>query len=159
MVVVFSTAGFFLFSLVMLDYYQNCAATDCLAVHLALGFFHNLAFTAIFPVINLFPIPLTLRLFLPSLVLFFLMLASFLLLRIESRDLSVALVDTLELALVMVVLFEVGLYFLDPYWWLVHFSNINSFPFSLITNEEIGLASAVFLSMIVCLKYTMKRKL
>lgn len=156
LIVVFATAGFFLFSLVMLDYYQNCAPTDCLAVHSALGFFHSLAFAAIFPVINLFPIPLTLRLFVPSLALFSLMLTSFFGLKFKTRGLPSAFADTLELALSMVILFEAGLYFLDPYWWLIHFSNLNSFPFSSITNQEIAATSAVSFSAIVCFRYTMK---
>lgn len=159
LIVVFATAGFFLFSLVMLDYYQNCAPTDCLAVQSALRIFHNLAFVAIFPVINLFPIPLTLRLFVPCLILFFLMLVSFYGLRLETGGWSRAFADTVELALTMVVLFETGLYFLDPYWWSVHFSNLSTFPFSSITNEGIAAVSLVCLISMFSLRHTMRKAL
>jgi len=119
-VILFVVSGFYLLCLVMLDYYQNCGA-NCLAVHSALSVFHNFDFAAVFPIINLFPIPLTLRLFVPCLILFAILLASFSMLRIEKGLLRAAL-DVFDLALLVVVLFEAGLLFLAPDWWQVHFS-------------------------------------
>ena len=68
-----------------------------------------------------------------------------------------SLLSTVELALVLVIAFETGLYFLGPDWWQVHFSNLNSFPFSTITNEDVTLISILILASLVTLKLIMKK--
>ena len=77
------------------------------------------------------------------------MLVSFFGLRVPRKGSLVALVESIELALTIVILFEAGLYFLDPGWWQIHFSNLDSFPFSLITNEDIAAAAVLALSLIL----------
>jgi hypothetical protein len=136
--VLFATASFFLLCLINLDYYQNCSASDCAVVHSSLGFFYKLDFAALIPVVNRLPIPLMLRLLVPSLFLFSLMLFSFFMLMLYHNGLAFALMDTVELAFLVTILFEVGLYFLNPLWWQVHFSNLSTFPFSVVTNEDVA---------------------
>jgi hypothetical protein len=151
--VLFSTAGFFLFCLVGLDYYQNCSELDCAAVHAYLHFFDVFDFAVVFPIFKFFPMPITLRLFVPCVFLFSVMLLSFFGLRALEKGSFVAFMDSFQLALGMILLFEIGLYFLDPDWWLVHFSNITSFPFSVVTNEDIAITAAALLFVLTLAKY------
>ena len=145
-----AVAGFFLFCLIALDYYQNCAASDCAAVHSALDFFHTFDFAVIFPIVNLLPIPLTLRLFVPCFVLYATMVLSVFALRLPGKGFLLSLVDSIEFATSLVVLFEVGLYFVNPDWWYVHFSNFGTYPILLITNETLATISAAILLTIIC---------
>ncbi len=149
-IVILFVSGFYFLCLIALDYDQNCTPWDCAAVHSSLIFFHNFDFSVVFPIINLFPIPLTLRLFVPTLVLFATMLVAFFELRLSRRRIYGALEDAIELALTIVVLFEIGIYYIDPDWWQVHFSNLSSYPFSSITNEDIAISAAAILIPILC---------
>lgn len=133
----------------MLDYYQNCSVLDCAQLHSILWPFHNFDFAVIFPVTRLFPIPITLGLFVPCMTLFFAMLASFFVVRTGDRSAVRALTDTLAVGLLIVILFESGIYFLNHDWWDVHFSNLTAFPFSSITNFEIAVVSILVLAVIV----------
>ena len=149
MIALFVVSSFFLICLIALDYYQNCAATDCAVVHASLAFFYELDFASVIPLINLLPIPLTLRLFVPSFILFSLMLISIFYLIFVRNGVKSALIACIELTLSVEILFEAGLYFLDPGWWSVHFSNLSSFPFSAITNENLAIAAGSLLLIVL----------
>lgn len=154
-IVVLVSSAFYLFCLIALDYDQNCSPYDCAVVHSWLVLIKNFDFSVVFPIINLFPIPLTLRLFGPTVVLFVTMLVAFFELRLNQRRLVRALEDTIELALLILILFEIGIYYLDPDWWQVHFSNLNSFPFNSITNEDVAVIAATILLPILCSRFVL----
>ncbi len=71
-------------------------------------------------------------------------------LRLPGKGFLLSLVDSIEFATSLVVLFEVGLYFVDPDWWYVHFSNFGTYPILLITNETLATISAAILLTIIC---------
>lgn len=157
LIVLFCTSAYFLLCLVGLDYYQNCSETNCLAVRAAFGVFHNFDFAVVFPIIKYFPMPITLRLFIPCAFLYVLMLFSYFALRFPTKGVVGAFTDLVQLAVLIIFLFEVGLYFLDPDWWLIHFSNIETFPFSVVTNQEIAEASLALLLAITGAKFALVR--
>lgn len=147
-IAVFAASAFFLFCLVMLDYYQNCSMENCATVHYFLWPFHLFDFAVIFPIIDLFQLPITLRLSIPCLVLFSIFLVSFFALRIHTGALT-SLIETLLFGLFIVILFESGIYFLAPDWWNIHFSNVSFFPLSIISNYDVFLGSVPTLIIVL----------
>ncbi len=108
------------------------------------GWVYSFDYSYIISVVNSLPIPITLTLFIPCLTLFVLVLWSVVVLR-SSQGFGKSLVDSLQVRLLVVIVFETGLYFFDPTWWSVHVTNLNLYPFTLLTNEIVFSSALVLL--------------
>ncbi len=142
--------SFLLACLILLDYDENCSVTDCAAVHHVLGAVSSFDYSYIVPVIDSLPIPLTLRLFIPCLTLFVLVLWSIVVLR-STQGFGKAIFDSSQVGFLTIILFETGLYFFDRTWWNMHVTNLSFYPFTLVTNKIVF--SLVFVLFIVGLCY------
>lgn len=125
---------FTLVCLMLLDYDENCSIRDCAAVHHALASVYSFDYSYLVPIINSMPIPITLTLFVPCLALFTLILWSMVVLR-SSGGFFTAILESFQVLVFAIILFEIGLYYLDPDWWTVHATNLSLYPFTVITNE------------------------
>jgi hypothetical protein len=131
---------YLLFLLVLLDFDENCSMANCALVHHYLNWAYVFDFAYLIPFINSLPIPLTLRLDIPCFALFATLLFSVLILRLNN-GMGRALLDCLAVGLASILLFEIGVYFLSPTWWAVHFSNFTEYPLSTVTNEILFFAA------------------
>lgn len=148
-VICLALGAFFLACLFLLDYDENCWVGDCAAVHHSLAAVYFFDYSYLVPIINALPIPITLTLFIPCLTLIVLVLWSVVVLR-SGGGLYGAIFDSLQVGLLIAVLFETGLYLVNPAWWQVHATNLNLYPFTMVTNQLVFTSAvALFAAMTV----------
>lgn len=144
----FSVCLFFLVCLILLNYYYNCSEAVCATIHSVLSPVYLLDFALVFRVLDLFPAPYSVFLFVQCAYLFLLLLGSFAVLRLR-RGVGHALFDSFQLGLFSLALYESGIFFLDSGWWNVHVTVFGGYPVSEITNENLFLLASILL--IACL--------
>lgn len=142
--------SFLLACLLMLNYYYNCSTTDC-EVHKIFGIVYSFDFDFVFPLTSGIHFPYMFILFFECAYLFFTAVVSFGLFRALRVPLTRAVFESMEFGLTILIVFELGIYFIDPNWWTAHVTSF-LYPLTIITNENlliVALASLAFLSGIM----------
>jgi len=56
-----------------------------------------------------------------------------------------ALWDTFEFGCFVLIIYEIGIIFLDPDWWTLQFTSLGGYPFSDVSNEDVMIISLLLI--------------
>jgi hypothetical protein len=148
-----SFGSFILACLLSLNYYYNCSHADCASVHAALAPFYAFDFEYVFPATRMIHFPYIVVLFVECVYLYFIAIGSFVIFRMTQVHAWSSILDGLGFGFLILVVFETGIYFIDPGWWGVHVTNFIFYPLSLLTNESLFAISFVCFIIIIANKW------